>query len=902
MKKLALTLSFVSGCIVSWAQLPVQSPATNPSAPSDSGTRRRSSLFLAQIPQNTPVAQPGSGAIPGQNPNTIRPNIPRPAVTPVPRPGTAGSPARPQQPGVNPSAAPQQPIPAPQPAIGRQAPSPSVQNPPDAAPDTSGEELIDIQWVQFPMSQILLEYEKLTGKKIVRDINVESVSFTIETTGQLPKSQAIEYIEKSLLLNGYAFVPAGDGMLKFLNVAALKPGSEGTDIFNDPDDLPNDERIVTFVQPLQFLEAEDLKKSITELVPAHAYQVITALPNARGVIITDNSATIRYMLKLIEHLDVEPSRTDKRSFQLLRSSADKVAEALNEILDIESKKSGSSGGSSGGTRTAPPPPVPAATPAANGIPQQNPAAQAQARTPTPAAAGGNAPQAAAIPPKIIPIARTNKLLVIARPIDLAYIETLIEELDGASDVRNFISRPMKYMLATAALPVIEHAITRGMDDEGGSGTTSGGNSTLGANNNNSSANNTNNRSGDFSSGRSGGFGGNSGFGGGGYGSGGMGGSGFGGGGGLSSLGGDSMEPKSTVIGKTLIIADPNVNEIFASGPPDQLEALNQVLEQIDRRPRQVIIDAVIGELNVNDNKDFGIDYIMRPRSFGQGNNYGTVAGVARNDIVGDLLVDPSGLSGLDDFPNPSGLAIFGTLNDDLNFAIKALASTSNFKILSRPTLHTINNKPASIETGLKIPIPTSTLGSYNGGVSDPTVGGGVNSGFVSNIAYQDVSLRLDVAPLIYSDDELLLEVKQVNASTSGTTTISGNPIPNISNQGLQTTITVKNNATVLLGGLISETTDRQRNGIPILKDLPIIKYLTSSTKNFKKRNELLVFIRPRIVKGDGDVPTSAQDPAGASPLGGDMRKFINNEYVDPEQERSQIKRSRAARLFQKLFQ
>ena len=753
------------------------------------------------------------------------------------------------------------------------------------------------------MSQILLEYEKLTGKKIVRDINVESVSFTIETTGQLPKSQAIEYIEKSLLLNGYAFVPAGDGMLKFLNVAALKPGSEGTDIFNDPDDLPNDERIVTFVQPLQFLEAEDLKKSITELVPAHAYQVITALPNARGVIITDNSATIRYMLKLIEHLDVEPSRTDKRSFQLLRSSADKVAEALNEILDIESKKSGSSGGSSGGTRTTPPPPVPAATPAANGIPQQNAAAQAQARTPTPAAAGGNAPQAAAIPPKIIPIARTNKLLVIARPIDLAYIETLIEELDGASDVRNFISRPMKYMLATAALPVIEHAITRGMDDEGGGGTSSGGNnSTLGSNN--SSTNNSNNRSGDFSNGRSGGFGNNSGFGGGGFGnSSGMGGgSSFGGGGGLSSLGGDNMEPKSTVIGKTLIIADPNVNEIFASGPPDQLEALNQVLEQIDRRPRQVVIDAVIGELNVNDNKDFGIDYIMRPRGFGQGNNYGSVAGVARNDIVGDLLVDPSSLTALDDFPNPSGLALFGTLNDDLNFAVKALASTSNFKILSRPTLHTINNKPASIETGLKIPIPTSTLGSFNGGVSDPGVGGGVNSGFVSNIAYQDVSLRLDVAPLIYSDDELLLEVKQVNASTNGTTTISGNPIPNISNQGLQTTVTVKNNATVLLGGLISETTDRQRNGIPILKDLPIIKYLTSSTKNFKKRNELLIFIRPRIVKGEGDVPTSPQDPSGASPLGGDMRKFLNNEYVDPEQERSQVKRSRAARLFQKLFQ
>jgi type II secretion system protein D len=757
------------------------------------------------------------------------------------------------------------------------------------------------------MNDILLQYEELTGRKVVRDINVESVSFTIQTTGELPKSKAVEFIEKSLLLNGYAFIPTGDpDIFKFLNIAALKPGAEGPDLFSDLDKLPTDERVVTYIQPLQFLEAEDLKKSLTELVPPHAYSVITSLPNSRGVIITDNTATIRYYIRLIEHLDVEPSRTAQKSIQLMRSSAEKVAEQLMEILDLESKKSSSGGGSSSGSggrnfaNTAPPT-QPGQPPGAPAIPAQNGAAAAQGGG---APAIGGAPQAAAIPPKIIPITRTNKLLVIARPIDLTYIEALIEELDGASEIRNYVSRPMKFMTAIAALPVIEHAITRGMDDEGSGGAngSSGGNTPSGGNNSTTSSggNQTGNfgRNGGSFGNSGGGLGGSGGFGGGM--GGGMGGGGsLGGGGGLSALGGDSMEPKSVVIGKTLIIADPVRNEIFASGPPDQLQALNDVLDQLDQRPRSVVINAVIGELTLVDNKSFGTDYLLRPQQFGGGKNFGTVAGSSRNDIVGSIL-DPSNISKVSDFGTGSGLNFFGTLNDQVNVALTALATSNNFRILSRPTITTLNNKPASIETGVRVPIPVSTQSSFNGGAIDPNQGG-VNSGLISNIQYQDVSLRLDVSPLIMSDDEIMLQVKQVNASIAGTTVISGNPIPNISQQGLDTTITLRSGSTVLLGGLISESVDRQRNGIPILKDIPIIKYLASSMKNEKQTRELLVFINPRVITGNGDDPPSPTDAAGNSPLGDDMKKFLSTERDDPDTARTEIKRSRAATFFRRFF-
>jgi type II secretory pathway component GspD/PulD (secretin) len=172
---------------------------------------------------------------------------------------------------------------------------------------------------------------------------------------------------------------------------------------------------------------------------------------------------------------------------------------------------------------------------------------------------------------------------------------------------------------------------------------------------------------------------------------------------------------------------------------------------------------------------------------------------------------------------------------------------------------------------------------------------------ISNIQYQDVSLRLDVSPLIMSDDEIMLQVKQVNASIAGTTVISGNPIPNISQQGLDTTITLRSGSTVLLGGLISESVDRQRNGIPILKDIPIIKYLASSMKNEKQTRELLVFINPRVITGNGDDPPSPTDAAGNSPLGDDMKKFLSTERDDPDTARTEIKRSRAATFFRRFF-
>ncbi len=878
---------------------------------------RLGGMLLAQIPQQPSIR-------PGQNPNTVPPggrgigpggsmHIPNrvlpgsnggrvpngspnsaaqsaggatdPTGAPLsvsgrPASAPAGSPAPPPQPAmaVQPQAVPAEPVVDP------------VQQAAAPAEVIDDGEMVEVVFQAAPLPSILDKYSDWTGKKIIRDMNVEAVTFTIDSHGALPKRKAIDFLERSLLLNGYGFIPAGEDFVKILNLAAIKPGAEHPLIMKAEDLPENGEAIVTYIEPLQYIEPDDLKKTLSELVQLHAYGVVTPLPNARGVAITENSNTIRYIIALLKDLDKAPVTTEQRSFQLTRASVDDVAKALADILDIEGKGSGGSSGgkksSSGGTT---PSPVPNAVPGQPGaVPQQG-----AART----GVYGSAPQASANPPKLIPIPRTNKLLVIARPSDLDYIATLITELDGAAELRSFMTRPLKYLAATEILPIIKDAITRG-EDEGGSGGSSSGGSIIG-NNKNQNANKTgdfgtNNRSGSNNS-----FGSNNGSGG--FGS--SGGSSMGsGGGGLQALR-QGTTPQSLVVGKSLLIADPVANTIFASGPPEHLRVLTELLDELDKRPRSVVLSVVIGQLKLDDNKDFGIDYIFRPNEIRAGKYTANVAGTAVNRVgAGQGILDPNAITGLADLAKSaaSGIQFFGTINDQVTLALSALASNSNFKILSRPTLYTMNNQPASIETGLKIPVPVSSLSSFNT-TADPNQGG-TSNGFVSNIQYQDVQLRLDVSPLINSDDELTLQVKQVNADVAGSTVLNGNSIPNISNQGLETTIMVKNNSTVLLGGLIQETTDKQRSGIPILKDIPLIKYLASSTKDYKTRRELLVFIQPRIVTGDGDQPVGAMDTAGASPLGDDARKFMNHERSDPATDVKTVRRNKVSSILHKLFE
>lgn len=791
----------------------------------------------AQIPP-----QPG-------NPNTVppRPQTTRPFARPgtaVPAPGIPGAPGQPKPAGAD---------------------APPAMKPEDAIKPSGG---VELQFPNTALSQILLVYEDLTGLKIIRDANAEQATVSIETTGELTKEKAIMFIEKSLLLNGYSFVPSGEGMVKLLSFDAKKPQIEGVPLIESAMELPETDQVVSYVALLQYLSGEDAIKAIDQVIPRHSYGVITAVPNSKALVITENSNTIRAILALMERLDNKPAQTITKSFQLTRSDAEDVKGALEEILGTDEKKGGSSSG--GGAASRPSTPTQPGQPnVPGGVPQQ----------PAISVSSPGGAQSEATPPKIIAIERTNKIMVIATPEMVDTIGKLIEELDGAAELRNFVSRTLKYLGVEAAMGIIGDAITRGSGEgAGGGGNLLSGGGTS-ANNQNTGTNNSR-TTGGFNNGMNSGLGGNSmggGFGssgmGGGFGSGGygMGGSSFGGGGGGANM--QSLRPnngpRSLVIGKTLLISDPTANSIFASGPPENLRILNEVLDELDERPQQILISVVIGELQLDSSRGLSVDSILRGALMT--NNQGSaVAGILRGGNA--PLLDARDIKTMAGFGTTiaNGLTFYGGFRDGLDFIIKTLETGGNFQVISRPTLFTMNNMQASITSGVSIPVATSTQGLVGGGAT--------STGLLSNVQYQPVVLRLDILPLINSDDELTLQIAQENNEASeDRTEIAGNEYPELSQQTLNTTVMVKNQSTVLLGGLIRESKNKSRSGLPFLSRIPVLGAIVGSQSKSVTRRELLIFIQPRIVNGMHDLPPSYQDSPGTSPFADTTRAILNQE-------------------------
>jgi len=763
---------------------------------------------LAQVPATAPRPTPPSAAptttpvVPLQSLPVIRPPSPNTTPPPVPvtPPGTAA-----------PAAA---------------APAPAVKN--------GGN--ITLQFPPgTPLNEVLEFYQQLAGKRLIRDARSENATVGVETPGQLTREDAMDFIEKTLLFNGYALVPAGKDLLKVIAFEGGKvPSSEGVPMILSEDELPLTDQVVSYLLPLNYLKAEDASTAFAQIIPPHPYGKVIAVPNARALVITENSNTIRSYIDLAKTVDVPAGETKIKTIVLERADSEEVAEIVSNLLGID--KGTSSGGSSGGgvprlNAGQPPSNVVAARPT---NPQQA-AAMNAAGVPAAGSTGTlGSGEAEAAPPKIQALQRTNSLLVIARPLDIVYIESIVKELDAPSEQRGFVSRKLAYMDVVDFVNVAKDALLRGAKDASGSTNSL----QLGGSNQTTTSTapvgNTNS-----------GFGGDSGFGSNAFGGGssgfggGMSGGSLGGGSGSSLQEGQVAKTQSVLIGKTLLIVDPASSQFFASGPPEQLRVLNELADELDKRPRQILLSAVIGEYTIGDDLTLGLDWIRTMENIGKDSLVGGSVNTS-----GSKIPNFTTFGGISDFPAIQGLTVYGKVGKHLNTFLTTLEATNKFRVLQKPTVSTVNHKLATISIGQQLAIPGQTLTSSNSGVDGNSV--------VSNTQYIKVELSLNIIPHIYANNEVRLDFEQQNFDVSSFTNISGNQVPNLSTQTLKNTIIVPDNTTVLLGGLIRERDRNNKNGLPFLVRIPVLKHLFGSTAKNKERRELMIFVQPRIMDSGAD--------------------------------------------------
>ena len=693
------------------------------------------------------------------------------------------------------------------------APSPAA--PAAAAANGAGGNLIS--FTATPVAEVLAEYFRVTGRKVLRDRGMENAVVTIDVPGEFSDEEYRSIIEKGLLMHGYALVPSGGNLFKLVATegGGSLPSAQNVPMILRSEELPDSDQVVTHVLQLNHLGAEDASKAFQTIIPLHPYGRILAVPNSQSLVITEASQTIRAYLELAQQVDQPPMETVQKTIRIERAEAEEVVEQLEVLLGLDKTAAGrsSDGGSTGGA----------------GAPGSSAAAPASASLANSALTAAR--------PLMQPVARTNSIVVVARPLDMQKIEALVRELDAEASTSRYYSRKLNYLDLSVFLSIAEKALMRNDPKQKDNSLESQqkGQSPVATQPANIGAG-----SGMGSGLGTGGLNGGSGLGGSGLSGGASGAGGAGQGFGTGNIATDlqiTKKPISILIANTLVIADPASSKFFASGPPDQIKALQDLAEELDVRPRQILLSAIIGEVTLSDNFNFGLDWIQSLKQVGSD---GLVGGVLNTQ--GTAFANPANLKDIAGFlgaggpASLAGLTAYGQINKNLNVFLQTLESTKRFKVLQKPTLTTLNHQPARIYIGQQVAIAGQ---SYTSGV--------VGGGFTSTTQYIPVRLQIDITPHIFNNAEVMLEFKQQNNDISGYTTISGNQVPNISEQGMSNSLIVADRATAMLGGLITERDNNNKSGLPFLVRIPLIKYLVGSTNTAKTRSEMMIFVQPRIL-------------------------------------------------------
>ncbi len=284
------------------------------------------------------------------------------------------------------------------------------------------------------------------------------------------------------------------------------------------------------------------------------------------------------------------------------------------------------------------------------------------------------------------------------------------------------------------------------------------------------------------------------------------------------------------------------NSILVYASQETQHIVEQTLRQIDRPLMQVAIDATVAEVTLNDALNYGVQYFLNSRNPGSQNAVSITSTIAT--AAGPLA---GVLPGLNFVLGPSTMP---------NVVLDALHSVTDVRVLSNPSLVVLDNQVATLQVGDQVPISTGTATVLT-----------ANNTVVSTIDYRNTGIILRVVPRVSANGNVIIDIEQ--ESSSVTPGSAGSLTPTISDRRVKSSISVASGQTVLLAGLISDETDRTRQGIPVLDKIPGIGDLFSQQSSTKVRTELIIFIRPTVIR----------DPVDAHMVAEEMRSKLNGEQV-----------------------
>ncbi len=264
-----------------------------------------------------------------------------------------------------------------------------------------------------------------------------------------------------------------------------------------------------------------------------------------------------------------------------------------------------------------------------------------------------------------------------------------------------------------------------------------------------------------------------------------------------------------------VVADESNNSLLIFATNADYQRILSVLQEVDSQPNQVLLEAVIAEVSLDDELKFGVRWL-----FGDQNDRGTFT-----DIAGGAVASS--------FP---GFSYFLKAND-ISFTLNALSSVTDVRVLSSPSLVVLDNKTALLQVGDQVPIVTqSARGTQTG-----------DAPIINNVELKDTGVILQVTPRVNDSGRVILDVEQEVSSVVKTNS-SGIDSPTIRQRKIKTSVVVTDGQALALGGLIQERETTGKSKVPVLGDVPLLGNAFRQKTNTIARTELIIFIRPRVIR------------------------------------------------------
>ena len=710
----------------------------------------------------------------------------------------------------------------------------------DAGEEIAKDSNTEINVKNAEIASIIRIFSRKLKRNYILDEKVRG-KVSIYLPGKVSAEESLRILDSVLALKGFSSVPIGDNIWKIVPSKEARQSTIPTLTESRPDKPTA--AVVTRLVNLKYVNSQDIQQILSQLISGDG--LVNAYTGTNSLIIIDSEDNIERLVKLVDELDVPFSNREMTIIPIQFADAQDIAQKLQDILGENNRRDGAADlarASIGDPAAAAAPPVGGAAPRSS--------------------TGGKTVAARGLEPKIIADQRTNSIIVVADGDTTARVRALIAQLDSKLDLSG--NKFYVYRCQHANAEELAQVLSGLAGGGGGAGTTgtqpgrlSGSSSRSGGLSGSQQRSSMQNQGGAFGSAGNG-----------------MGAGGAGGTGGSAQQG-----PMSTQLGENInITADPATNSLIIAASKLDYERIRGLLAQIDVKRRQALVEATLLEVS--------IDHSIRTSTSFLGSTGGADGGgLIKSDFASansltTLFADPTKLQGLTlaaasagslKLPGPGG----GITLPTQSILVSAAQRNNNVNLLSAPTILATDNEEAQIVVGKNVPFLASTS----------TNATNLNNTF-NQVDRQDVGITLRITPQISSRDYVTLKVF-TEVSALDESTINSTLGPTTRKRQSETTIIAKDGQMIVTGGLISDDTGETDEGVPYLKDIPVLGHAFKANTQARLQQNLLIFLTPRIVKDQFDARDATiegrdrlEDVIAAYDVNPSRKAVLENDRID----------------------